>query len=126
MTLEGIDHVHYWTRDMDRAVEFYRDTLGLVMLRRDGQNWCEFDGISIRFALHGVSQSSSSTTQRSAPGGATVVFRVDDLDAERGRLEAAGVMFHEQVGEVPGYARFASFDDPDGNTVQIIQYVAPQ
>ena len=25
-------------------------------------------------------------------------------------------------GEVPGYARYASFADPDGNSMQIIEY----
>ena len=28
----------------------------------------------------------------------------------------------EQAGEVAGFARFASFTDPDGNTVQLIEY----
>jgi len=51
------------------------------------------------------------------------VFEVDDLDAERRALEGRGVRFHERVGEVSGYARFASFDDPDGNTVQILEYL---
>jgi predicted enzyme related to lactoylglutathione lyase len=50
------------------------------------------------------------------------VFEVDDLDAARAALEAKGVEFLEHVGEVEGFARFASFLDPDGNTVQIIEY----
>jgi hypothetical protein len=29
-------------------------------------------------------------------------------------------------GDVSGYARFASFKDPDGNTVQIIEYGSPR
>ena len=36
-----------------------------------------------------------------------------------------GKTFHERGGEVPGYARFASLSDPDGNTVQLIEYVTP-
>ena len=28
------------------------------------------------------------------------------------------------VGEVPGFARFATFRDPDGNALQLIEYVA--
>jgi predicted enzyme related to lactoylglutathione lyase len=52
-----------------------------------------------------------------------VVFRVDDLDAARWTLEERGVVFDAYVGEVEGYARFATFRDPDGNPVQIIEYV---
>ncbi len=118
MPVKRLDHVHYWTRDMDEAIVFYRDVLGLVLLRRDGSNWAEFDGGTVRFALHGVTEGWRATS-----GGATAVFEVDDLDEDRKALEEKGVRFHEQVGDVPGYARFATFDDPDGNTVQIIEYV---
>ncbi len=55
-------------------------------------------------------------------GGATAVFEVGDLDAARAALEARGVEFVERASEVEGFARFASFLDPDGNRVQIIEY----
>ena len=38
-----LDHVYYWTRDMDAAVAFYRDVLGLTLVRRDGNEWAEFE-----------------------------------------------------------------------------------
>jgi hypothetical protein len=52
-----------------------------------------------------------------------VVLRVEDLDLARTALEARGVRFHDHVGEVEGRLRFASFEDPDGNSLQIIEYV---
>ena len=52
-----------------------------------------------------------------------MVFRVDDLDAARWALERRGARFEEHVGEVGGFARFATFRDPDGNPVQIIEYL---
>ena len=51
-----------------------------------------------------------------------MVFRVDDLDGTRWLLEQRGASFDEFVGEVEGFARFATFRDPDGNPVQIIEY----
>jgi predicted enzyme related to lactoylglutathione lyase len=51
-----------------------------------------------------------------------VVFEVDDLDASRFAMEMRGVVFDEHVGEVDGVARFASFTDPDGNRLQIIEH----
>jgi predicted enzyme related to lactoylglutathione lyase len=117
MTLRRLDHVYYWTADMSRAVAFYRDVLGLPLARRDGDDWAEFDAGGSRFALHGASEGHPVR-----PGGATAVFEVEDLDSARRRLEGRGVRFHERGGEVPGFARFASFSDPDGNTVQLIEY----
>jgi predicted enzyme related to lactoylglutathione lyase len=118
MSLGRIDHVYYWTIDMDRAVKFYQDVLGLRLLRRDGSNWAMFDAGPVRLALHGAVEGRPIET-----GGATAVFAVDDLDASRAALEERGVEFEEHVGEVEGYARFATLRDPDGNRVQIIEYV---
>jgi predicted enzyme related to lactoylglutathione lyase len=118
MSLVRIDHVYYWTMDMDRAVKFYQEVLGLELLRRDGSNWAMFDAGPVRLALHGAIEGRPIET-----GGATAVFAVDDLDASRASLEERGVEFEEHVGEVEGYARFATLRDPDGNRVQIIEYV---
>jgi CreA protein len=110
----ALDHVYYWVRDMDAAVVFYAEVLGLPLIRREGAEWAEFDAGPVRLALHG--------TERPETGGATVVFRVSDLEAERWRLEQRGARFDDHVGEVPGFARFATFRDPDGNALQLIEY----
>jgi catechol 2,3-dioxygenase-like lactoylglutathione lyase family enzyme len=114
MTIGELDHVYYWVRDMDAAVDFYRDVVGLALKRRDGDEWAEFDAPPVTLALHGGA----------APGQAsgTVVFRVEDLDATRWTLEQRGATFDAYVGEVEGRARFATFRDPDGNPIQVIEY----
>jgi catechol 2,3-dioxygenase-like lactoylglutathione lyase family enzyme len=114
-----LDHVYYWTRDMDRAVAFYGEVLGLPLLRREDDQWALFDAGPVQFALHGSIEGHPV-----APGGATAVFRVDDLDGAVRALQERGVEFHDHLGEVAGFARFRSFSDPDGNTVQLIEYVA--
>ncbi|MDP9184859.1 MAG: VOC family protein [Actinomycetota bacterium] len=109
-----VDHIYYWTRDMGRALTFYTEVVGLPLLRREGDEWAELDGGPIRLALHGADGDH--------PASGTVVLRVDDLDATRWTLEQRGASFDSYVGEVEGYARFATFRDPDGNPVQIIEY----
>jgi predicted enzyme related to lactoylglutathione lyase len=112
--LGPLDHVYYWTRDLGAAVAFYRDVVGLSLLRREGDEWAEFEAGPVHLALHG--------TDDDLPGSGTVVFRVDDLDEARWSLERRGAVFDAYVGEVEGFARFATFRDPDGNPVQIIEY----
>ena len=48
--VERLDLVFYWVADLDRAVGFYRDLLGLPLVRRDGERWAEFDAGGRRFA----------------------------------------------------------------------------
>jgi predicted enzyme related to lactoylglutathione lyase len=114
--LRTIDHVYYWVSDMDRAVKFYEEILGLPLARRDGETWAEFDAGPIRLNLH---QGVEGWPPQ--PGGATAVFRVDDLEAARSELEGRGVEFGH-AAEVGEYARYATFSDPDGNTLQLIEY----
>jgi predicted enzyme related to lactoylglutathione lyase len=116
MLVEGLDHVYYWTRDMEASVAFYRDVLELSLQRRDGDNWAEFAAGPVRFALHGVVEGHPVQ-----PGGGTAVFEVRDVDEAKRRLEERGVEFGHSA-EIAGYARYATFQDPDGNTVQIIEY----
>lgn len=118
MKLEAVDHVWFWVRDLDRAVAFYRDALGLELTVRHGDEWAELDAGSIRIGLHGAREAGS------VPHGGTAVFRVDDLDLAKAALEQRGVRFDDHLGEVPGLARYASFDDPDGNSMQLIEYAA--
>jgi predicted enzyme related to lactoylglutathione lyase len=108
-----LDQIYYWTRDMDAAVAFFRDVVGLTLLRREGDGWAEFDAGPVHLALH---------RSDDPPASGTAVFRVDDLDAARRVLESRGVVFDAFVGEAGGFARFATFRDPDGDPVQIIEY----
>jgi predicted enzyme related to lactoylglutathione lyase len=117
MTVGDVDHVWFWVSDMDRAVRFYRDALGLDMRMRHEDTWAEFEAGGIRIGLHGAGEGP-------APRGGTAVFRVQDLDLAKASLEERGVVFEDHLGEVPGYARYASFADPDGNSMQLIEYGA--
>ena len=89
MNLGGVDHVWFWVTDMDRAVTFYRDAVGLGVVSRHGNEWAELDAGSIRLGLHGAGEG------RPVPHGGTAVFRVDDLDVAKAALEGRGVAFEE-------------------------------
>jgi predicted enzyme related to lactoylglutathione lyase len=116
--LRALDHVWFWVTDMDRSVRFYEDQLGLELRVRHGNEWAELEAGAIHIGLHG------SRGETSFPHGGTAVFSVDDLDLAKTALEQRGVAFEQHLGEVPGIARYASFADPDGNSMQLIEYVS--
>jgi uncharacterized glyoxalase superfamily protein PhnB len=54
------------------------------------------------------------------PGRVIINFHVDDFAAARDRLEQAGVEWTAPPEERP-FGHFATFADPDGNYLQIVQ-----
>ena len=114
--LKRVDNTHYWTKDMDASVAFYRDVLGLALGTRMGEDWAEFDLAGTTVALHGTREGHAPPQE-----GATIVFEVDDLESAMNALRARNVVFEGEVNEVPGYGRFVSFRDPDANLLQIFE-----
>jgi catechol 2,3-dioxygenase-like lactoylglutathione lyase family enzyme len=117
MSVGAIDHVWVWTRDMDAAVRFYGDILGLRLVQRFGNEWSELDAGAIRIGLHGAGDAAH------VPHAGTIVFRVEDLDRAKLSLGGRGVVFDPHDGEVPGVGRYVSFADPDGNSLQLFEYL---
>ena len=113
--LKRVHSTFYWIKDMDEAVGFYRDVLGLDLRARYGEDWTEFGIGDSTIALHG-SRGMAPPNE-----GATVVFEVDDLDHAMVQLASRGVRFEGEITEVPENGRFVSLRDPAGNLVQIFE-----
>jgi len=71
--------------DMDRAVAFYRDTVGLAV-KFTTPFWSEFDTGEVTLALHPASE-------RNPAGGVQLGFTAPDLPAIYAAREAAGLTF---------------------------------
>jgi catechol 2,3-dioxygenase-like lactoylglutathione lyase family enzyme len=113
--LKGADLVYFFVSDMERAVTFYQDVLGLRLLYRTGDDWAQFEAGPVQLGLHASAQGEHR------PGG-TVAFRVDDLDASRLELAARGISFTPEGGGEGGEPRFVEFQDPDGNVLGLLEY----
>jgi len=110
--IDGISRVWLPVSDMDAAVAFYRDKLGLEVEEHDG-DWSEVSAGGERIGLNG-SESPAGT------GGAVVAFSVDDLDGTLEQLKGNGVEFVGGVSEHP-WGRIAPFKDLDGNDLQVYE-----
>jgi len=112
-----IQNVFQVTRDMDRALAFYRDVLGLEVKFRDGDKWCQLAAGDTRIALASPDEAAP------ADAGSVVVFEVGDLDGACAALEAAGTAV-EARRDMGSHGRTAAIRDPDGTLVQLFQAAA--
>ena len=103
----GLDRFDYMVHDIERALPFYRDILGLDVSSR-GQTGAEFilpDG-----ACFGLWSDPELPFQPS--NGA--MFHVGDLDRAVATLATLGIKPTSEV--TTKVCRFATFLDPEGNT----------
>ena len=107
--------VVYPVKDMDRSVAFYRDTIGLKPGEAFGDQWVEFDVGNGTFGVVTGGEEIGVT-----PGTQfSVAFEVDDLAAERTRLQGAGVPVTDVMDSPACVSAFVT--DPDGNRFGIHQ-----
>jgi lactoylglutathione lyase len=104
MTLKLTYAIHF-VGDMDRAVAFYRDTLGLT-LKFASPGWSEFDTGATTLALHPASPEN--------PAGSTHLgFGTPDVLSFHRELTAAGVRFTRDPEPLHGVT-LAEFVDSEG------------
>jgi catechol 2,3-dioxygenase-like lactoylglutathione lyase family enzyme len=103
-----------FVNNLDRMTDFYRSTIGLKPIEDTRlENYIEFDAGAARFALHAIpaavrcEPTSPLRLRENAP--VKLSFEVDDIAAERKRLESLGVMIIDRP--------WGSWEaaDPEGN-----------
>jgi catechol 2,3-dioxygenase-like lactoylglutathione lyase family enzyme len=72
---------------------------------------------SIRLSIFGDRQGAREASP------VHIVLGTSDLDRQIEMLEARGVQFAGPVVEAPSFCRFVQTRDPDGNPVEIAQYL---
>jgi catechol 2,3-dioxygenase-like lactoylglutathione lyase family enzyme len=108
--IQRIGNVFYRAPDMDAAVRFYTEVLGLALKFRDGDQWAAFDVGGMTLAVEGGAPGGS--------GGATVSLRCE-LASVVAALGARGA----SVGNVESgpHERRATLTDPAGNTLVLYE-----
>jgi len=121
--ITGVDFISIQTQDLDRAVAFYGETLGLACsAHRPDRHFAEFENGTVTFNVLDPQAMGICTFQ---PNTSSVALHVDDVAQARATLEQRGVAFHGDVVDT-GVCHMAFFADPDGNALMLHHRYAPR
>ncbi len=118
--LGAIGQIAINVHELDRAVAFYRDTLGLPLLMEvPGMAFLDCGGIRLML-------SAPESEEFDHPA-SILYFRVDDIAAVHGVLSQRGVTFRSEpslVAKMPDHELWmAFFLDGEGNTMALMSEV---
>ncbi|GAB7011754.1 VOC family protein [Halolamina salina] len=125
MPADHLGHVHLKVTDVDRAVAFYRDVLGLEVTERvDRYAFLSLGEHHHDLALQGIGAEEVDDGVPAAPRGPRVglyhsAWEVDSADELRATAER---LAEREVAVSPvdnGVSKALYFDDPDGNGVEV-------
>lgn len=115
--LSTIGQISMNARDIARAVQYYRDTLGMRLLF-EVPRMAFFDCAGVRLML-----SLPENAEFDHPG-SVLYFRVDDIAAAHATLKERGVAFVDEphfIAKMPDHELWMTFfKDSEGNTLALM------
>jgi catechol 2,3-dioxygenase-like lactoylglutathione lyase family enzyme len=112
-------NITLYVSNMDRAVRFYTETLGLRLAYRFGDHWASVEvGKGLTIGLHPASAEMPAGRKGSMAIGLELAGTT--IGEAMSRLEQKGVRFHGPVNEAKA-GKFVSFEDPDGNPIYLAE-----
>jgi catechol 2,3-dioxygenase-like lactoylglutathione lyase family enzyme len=118
----GVDFVSIPTRDLERAVAFYGDMLGMRRtVHVPERSFAEFENGTVTFNLHDPERMGIGSFQ---PNANHLALHVEDVAAARAELEGRGVEFFGDIVD-SGVCHMAYFKDVDGNALMLHHRYAP-
>ncbi len=120
--ITGVDFVALPTHDLEAAVAFYGDVLGLRRsVYMPERHFAEFETGNLTLnIMDAEAMGLEHVTYRNA-----LALHVDDVAAARTALEAHGVQFTMDTFDT-GVCHMAFFVDPDGNSLMLHHRYAPR
>lgn len=119
--VQRVDFVAIPSRDRERSVKFYGETLGLPRNPKAHDSFPEFEAGNVTLAVV-VPEEMGMEFSPLPPG--QIALRVLDVAEAKATLEGAGVEFPQDVFD-SSVCHMAFFKDPDGNGLMIHHRYAP-
>jgi len=118
----GVDFLGVPTRDLDTAIKFYGETLGLSRsVYMPERKFAEFETGNLTLSVFDA--EGYGLEHRTNPNASAL--HVQDVAAARAELEARGVEFAGETLDT-GVCHMAFFSDPDGNAWMLHHRYAPR
>jgi len=127
--IRKVEHIGVQVSDLDRSLDFYQRVLGFTLHRRE-----KIPGIGLEIALLRVGDSyvellkyeDRPVPQGKAPLG-HFALQVDDIETVLEALSRNGVKIPGGTPQVvfDGQARIFFINGPDGEVVELFQYILP-
>ncbi len=119
LSLSVIGQIAMGVKDLDRAVAFYRDQLGMKYLFQAGEMMAFFDCSGVRLMLT-LSEDGSDHTSSSI-----LYYKVDDIDGAYERLRADNVQLEGEphmIAELEDHDLWmAFFRDSEANLLALME-----
>ena len=120
--VRAVDFVGMPTRDLDAAVAFYGETLGLPRAVYNAErSYSEFETGNLTLSVYNAEKMGLEHHVNPNP----IALHVDDVAEVRHSLEERGVQFQGDVLDT-GVCHMAFFADPDGNALMLHHRYAPR
>lgn len=119
--LRGMATVSFWADDHPAAVAWYTDLLGIEPYYVREGGYAEFRIGDLEAELGIIDSSWAPGGARPGPGGAVLLWAVDDIDATFADLLARGAVVYEPLIDRGEGFRTASVVDPFGNILGIMR-----
>ena len=120
--VSGVDFATIPAKDIDAAMKFYGETLGLeCSARYDRMPGGEFETGSLTLSVIDPTKVGMEYQPNKNP----LALHVDDVEAARSELESRGVEFRGDTFDT-GVCHMAFFDDPNGNALMLHSRYAPR
>lgn len=98
--------------NLDTAINFYTEVLGMTLKNRFSEHWADIEGPGISIGLHPTNKKISIGEN------IQIGLKVPDLERATSELKSRGIRFK---GNDEDQVQLASFCDPDNNTLYLVQ-----
>jgi len=98
--------------NLDRAIAFYTEILGMELKGRYGDHWADIKGPGISIGLHPTEKEMTRSDNLQ------IALGVSNIREAIEALRSSGVEVKDNSEEM---VKLATFHDPDGNTLYVVQ-----
>jgi predicted enzyme related to lactoylglutathione lyase len=106
--------------EIERSRVFYHEKLGLELL----ENYPNFFVVragALRISVFAGFEALTTNAEESV--GFSIILSTEDVTKTKEEFEKRGINVVEDIVEAPGFMRYFTVKDPDGNLINIAQYL---